>query len=124
MGLDRTIRFPAGETPSWEAIRDQLRRVGEDPPVRMIDGLPAFPDEAPDPGWRELRLGTPAGMLTLRRAAGSLTCVIWGNADAALMAAQNRLCWACAVAGEGSIETPSGLVSAADFAASADIRPA
>jgi hypothetical protein len=123
MGLDRTIRFPTGDTPSWDAIRDQIRRVGEDPPLRMIDGLPAFPDEIPEPGWRELRIGTSAGMITLRRAAGSLTCVVWGNADAALTAAWDRLCWACAAAGGGTVETPSGFVSAAEFAASVGVSP-
>jgi hypothetical protein len=124
MGLDHTVRFPTGEAPPWGAIRNQLRRVGDDPPLRMIDGLPAFPDETPEPGWRELRLGTPAGMLTLRRAAGSLTCVVWGNADDALKAAWDRLCWACAAAGGGTVETPSGPVPAEDFAAAAGIFPA
>jgi len=68
MGLDRTIRFTSPDPPSWEAIRAQLARVGDAaPPVRMIDGQPAFPDETPEPGWREVRVGTAAGMVTIRR---------------------------------------------------------
>jgi hypothetical protein len=124
MGLDRTIRFPGGEAPSWEAIRAELARVGEPAPLRMIDGMPAFPDEAPEPSWRELRVGTAAGMVTVRRSGGALACVIWGSADAALTAAWNRVVWACAAAGGGVIDTPSGPVTAAAFAQYAGIRPA
>lgn len=60
MGMDRTVRFPCGTIPSWDLIRTQLARLGLDSPLRMIDGLPAFPDEAPEPGWRELRVGVAA----------------------------------------------------------------
>ena len=124
MGVDRTIRFPAAEPPAWDAIRDQLRRVGEDGSLRMIDGMPAFPDESPEPGWRELRVGTAAGMVTIRRGPAALSCVVWGNADDALRAAWDRVSWACAAAGQGAVETPSGSLSAADFAASAGLSPA
>ncbi len=123
MGLDRTVRFP-GEPPAWDAIRGQLRRVGVEPALRMIDGQPAFPDEAPEPGWHELRLGTPAGMVTLRRGPSSLSCVVWGNADDALLAVRDRLAWACAGAGGGSVETPTGPLPADEFAHSAGISPA
>ena len=50
-----------------------------------------FPDETPEPGWRELRVGTAAGMITVRRGSGSLTCVIWGNADPGLLQLWNEL---------------------------------
>ena len=76
MGLDRTIRFPNVQAPAWAAIREQLARVGESGVLRMIDGLPAFPDEEPPPEWRELRVGTEAGMVTIRRATGVITCVV------------------------------------------------
>src|SRR5436305_399952 len=108
MGLDRTIRFPSAETPSWEAIRTHLARVGESAPLRMIDGLPAFPDETPEPTWKELRVGTAGGMVTVRRGPGVLTCVVWGNADAALDAAWAKVVWACAAAGGARTETPAG----------------
>lgn len=123
MGMDRTIRFSTTETPTWDAVRAQLRRVGEDGTLRMIDGLPAFPDEAPDPAWRELRVGTAAGMVTLRRRADALNCVVWGNADSALMAAWHKVIWACAAAGPGTVETPSGPLPAADYAASVGLSP-
>ena len=124
MGLDCTVRFPAGAVPAWAAIQDQLARVGEPAPLRMIDGLPAFPDESPDEGWRELRVGSPAGMVTLRRGGDALTCVIWSNADPALIAARDRVAWACAAAGRGAVATAAGEVSADEFARLAGISPA
>jgi hypothetical protein len=124
MGLDRAIRFPTCETPSWDAIRAQLARVGEAAALRMIDGMPAFPDETPDPNWKELRIGTASGMVTVRRAPGVLTCVVWGNADAALNAAWSKVVWACAAAGGGTIDAPTGPASAAEFAHSAGLSPA
>jgi hypothetical protein len=123
MGLDRKIRFPGGQLPSWEAIRTQLARIGESAPLRMIDGMPAFPDETPDPAWRELRVGTAAGMVTIRRGPDFLTCVIWGNPDDALTVAWNKVIWACTEAGQGLIDSPAGPVSAAEFAPSAGISP-
>lgn len=97
MGRERIIRFES-EPPSWNAIRDELSRAGHTTTLRMIDGLPAFPDESPEAGWKELRIGFPAGMVTLRRGADHLACVVWGNADAALLDSWNALVDACAVA--------------------------
>jgi hypothetical protein len=89
----------------------------------MIDGMPAFPDESPGEGWRELRVGTAAGMVTVRKGGDSFNCLIWGNADAALLAARDRVAWACAAAGGGTVATPSGELSAPEFAAQAGISP-
>lgn len=124
MGLDRTVRFPAGAVPAWDAVKQQLARVGEAAPLRMIDGLPAFPDESPADDWRELRLGCAAGMVTLRRETDALTCVVWSNADAVLLASRDRVAWACAAAGQGTVATDSGEVSADEFALSCGIQPA
>lgn len=117
MGLDRLVRL--ADAPGWDDIRGQLARVGLAPSIKMIDGLPAFPDEAPEPGWSELRLGFPAGMVTLRRAADGLSCVVWGNADAALLASRDALCWSVAAAGGGTVE---GL-PADEFARSVGLSP-
>jgi hypothetical protein len=124
MGLDCTIRFPAGSVPAWDAIRGQLARVGEPVPLRMIDGQPAFPDESPEDNWRELRVGAGAGMVTLRRGGDSLTCVVWSNADSALLAARDRIAWACAAAGQGTVVTESGEAPADEFARQCGIQPA
>jgi hypothetical protein len=125
MGPDCTVRFPAGSVPGWNAIRGQLARLGEPAPLRMIDGMPAFPDESPEAGWKELRLGFAPGMVTIRRSAGDeVQCIVWGNADAGLLAARDRVAWACAAAGGGTVGTPSGEATADEFARHANISPA
>ena len=98
MGMDQTVSF-AGAGPDWAAVRDLLARHGYPVQMRMIDGQLAFPDEEPPEGWRELRVGTPQGMVTLRRGGGAVVCVTWGNADAALRQAWNALAWGWAEAG-------------------------
>jgi hypothetical protein len=124
MGLQQTVRFRDEATPSWEAVRDQLARVGEVGHLRMIDGLPAFPDERPPDDWTELRVGTSGGMVTVRRGPGTLTCVIWGTSDDALRTAWAKLTWACAEAGGGVVELPGGAIGADEFARLAMLSPA
>ena len=116
MGLDTTIRFASSEIPSWDAIRTLLAQLGEVVQLRMIDGLPAFPDEVPEPSWKELRLGLSAGMVTIRRGVNVLTCVIWGTNDPALQVSWNKVILACAIAGLGLVETPEGPLSPQQFA--------
>ena len=82
--------MPTGQ-PTWQAVADRLCTLGEMPVVRMIDGLPAFPNESPPDDWRELRITLSGGMITLKREAHSWTLVTWGTADAALSAAEERL---------------------------------
>ena len=63
-------------------------------------------------------------MVTLRRGTDSLTCVVWSNADSALLAARDRIAWACAAAGQGTVVTESGEVPAEEFARQCGIQPA
>jgi hypothetical protein len=117
MGMERRIRFPTGATPGWSEIAGQLTAFGETPVVRMIDSLPAFPDEVPPPEWQELRVALSGGMVTLRRQSAELICVCWGSADPSLVRSWKALCRAAAQAGSGVIVEPGGRqVSAADFA--------
>jgi len=120
MGMDRTVRFP-GAPPAWEAVRDLLAAHGFAVQVRMIDGELAFPDEAPPPSWRELRLGTPQGMVTVRRAADRVECVVWGNADAGLRRAWDAVAWAFAEAGGGLVADDGGERTAAQFRTEHDL---
>src|SRR5256885_17085163 len=106
MGMEQTIR-PA-DAVTWEGLRDFLAQHGYPLQLRMIDGELAFPDEVPPATWRELRVGTPQGMVTLRRGEGAVTLVTWGNADAALLQAWNALAWAGAAGGGGPVETGRG----------------
>lgn len=104
MGMEQTVRFPAAP-PAWTAVRDWLAARGHTFPIAMIDGELAFPDEQPPETWRELRLKSPHGMITVRRDANRLAFVIWGNADAALQEQRNVLAQAFAECGGGEMET-------------------
>ena len=125
-----TITFADGRTPSWPAARDLLTRRGVPVKMRMIDGQPAFPDEEPAEGWREIRLAAADGMVTIRRDGERLVFVTWGNAGPALLRAVNALAWAFAEAGGGTIDAGEpGCVNArrldaVAFLASADLPEA
>lgn len=73
MGLDITVKC---STPEWSRIAGRLPFAA---PLRMIDGMPAFPDEDPPAEWQELRVALPAGMVTLRRVEGGVQLVTWQN---------------------------------------------
>lgn len=120
MGMDRTVRFP-GAVPEYPAVRDLLAKHSMPVQVRMIDGQLAFPDEMPGPDWQELRLGTAAGMVTVRRTGAEIACVTWGNADAGALQLWNAIAWAFAAAGAGEVLGPGGPLSAADFARSVNL---
>ena len=117
MGVERLIRFPTAG-PEWPAVAARLAEVGEAPVVRMIDGLPAFPGEVPDPGWQELRVGLAGGMVTLRRTGSDVRVVAWDTDDRDLTRSRDLLCWALAAAGDGVILLPDGPQSAAAYRSS------
>ncbi len=121
MGMDQSVTFPQGPGPRWRNVNDLLAKRGFPVQVRMIDGELALPDEIPPEDWRELRVGTPQGMITVKRDAGRVVFVTWGNADATLRQAWNALTWAFAASAAGQVQTPSGLVSADQFLASAEL---
>jgi hypothetical protein len=124
MGMEQTVTFARETSLAWPAISDLLARHSFPVQVRMIDGELAFPDEAPSPEWRDLRVGTPQGMVTLRRESDRVHVVTWGNADATLVQAWNALTWAVAAAGEGRILSANGPLTATEFQRSADLPPA
>ena len=82
--------------------------------MRMIDSQLAFPDEMPPDEWQEsVRIGTPQGMVTLRRAGDAVVFVTWGNADAGPSGRHGTmLVWAYAETGGGAVQTPQGSVDA------------
>ena len=104
MGMEQSISFAGKSLPSYLAVRDFLNERGFPLQMGMIDGQLAFPDELPGVGWRELRLRTPQGMVTVRREAERLVFVIWGNADTAMRQARDALVRAFAEVGGGRIE--------------------
>jgi hypothetical protein len=117
MGVEQSVTF-AGPVPDWPAVRARLGERNYPVQMRMIEGELAFPDEAPPAEWREIRVGTPGGMVTLRREPGRVTFVVWGNADAAMLRARNALMWAFAEAGSGQVD---GTQAAEEFRQSADV---
>jgi hypothetical protein len=121
MGLEQEIGLEGKNCPGWPVVRDLLARHQFPVQLRMIDNELALPDELPSESWRELRLGTPQGMVTVRRAQGRVLVITWGNADAPLLQAWNALAWAYAEAGGGKIQTPAGAIAAADFRRTADL---
>ena len=123
MGMEQTVSFPVS-VPAWSAAAGLLARCGFPVQLRMIDGQLAFPDELPPDDWRELRVGTPGGMVTLRRQEGAVVCVTWGNADLAMRQAWNALAWACAEAGGAQVQTAARPLDAAAFRATAELPPA
>jgi hypothetical protein len=121
MGMEQTVTFAGESVPAWTAVRDLLARLGYPVEMRMINGELSFPDEVPPDHWQELRIGTPAGMVTLRRQQELVRFVIWGNADAAMREAWNALTWAFASTGGGRILGSQGEVSAAMFQEAAEL---
>ena len=123
MGMDQKVAFPSEKTPTWAQLAELLAARKYPLQMRMIDGELAFPDEAPPDAWRELRVHTPGGMITLRREAEGITLVTWGNADAKLRQAWNALAWALARLTGGTIKSDSGMMSLADYEKTADLPP-
>jgi uncharacterized membrane protein YfcA len=121
MGMEQIVTYANGKPPTWPAVRDLLATRGFAVQLRMIDGELSLPDEEPPPDWHELRLGTPLGMVTVRREAERVEFVTWGNADAALQQAWNALTWAFAAAGGGQVQTPGGTLTAANYQLRADL---
>jgi hypothetical protein len=124
MGMDRTVTLPSPAVPAWETVAALLGQHHFAVDMRMIDGQLAFPDEAPPQDWQELRVGTPQGMVTVRRAGNTLVFVTWGNADAPLRQAWNALAWAFATTGGGQVQTEEGPVDPAAFRTSAELPEA
>ena len=124
MGMEQSVVFPAGGVPRWEAIRDFLGGRGFPLQTRMIDGQLAFPDETPPEDWKELRVGTPNGMVTVRREGERLTFVTWGNADRGLIQAWNALVWAWAALGEGQVHSEQGAQKPDEYRREADLPEA
>jgi hypothetical protein len=116
-----TVTFAGEEPLSWPAVHDLLARGGMALTMRMIDGQPAFPDEAPAVNWREIRVAAADGMVTIRREGDGVAFVTWGNAGRGLLQAANALAWAFAETGPGTIHSPRGPMDAATFLRTADL---
>jgi hypothetical protein len=124
VGVEQRVSFAGAAMPSWETVRDLLAGRGFPTQMRMIDGELSFPDDVPPAGWRELRVGTAQGMVTVRREAGGVAFVTWGNADLGLRQAWNALTWGYAEAGGGRVQAAEGPLDATAFAGRAELPDA
>jgi hypothetical protein len=116
MGMDRKVTFPAETVPAWGRVAEFFAARQFPVKMMMIDGALSFPDEQPPDNWRELRVGTPLGMVTLRREADGVRLVTWGNAEGPLRQAWDVLTWALAEVFGGLIQDGEGTLSAPEFA--------
>ncbi|MFL5244030.1 MAG: hypothetical protein ACJ8FY_18155 [Gemmataceae bacterium] len=115
MGMDQSVTFTNCPIPAWETVSALLSTKAYPVQMRMIDGQLAFPDEMPASDWNEIRVGTPHGMITIRKEPNRLVFVTWGNADVEMQKAWNALTWAFAEAGSGSIQSGGKSLSAGQF---------
>jgi hypothetical protein len=115
MGMEHVVDFGPTGCPQWSNVADLLAECGFHVDMRMIDGELAFPEDPPPEAWRELRIGTPGGMITIRRTGNAVSVVTWENADDAMRGAWQALTWALAHAGNGRIKHSEGALSAAEF---------
>jgi hypothetical protein len=68
-----------------------LRDLGSTCTVMMVDGQLHAPNAPVPAGWSDVRLRTPAGMVTLKRRPDGVAVVVFGNADAGLQATQRQI---------------------------------
>src|SRR5690349_17626065 len=73
---------------SLDALLSALAGRGLRGMVAMIDGVLQMPSAIVPETWRDVRVRFPAGTLTLARRGSDIAVVVFGNADAALQAAQ------------------------------------
>ena len=72
-------------------------------PLRLVDNLPAFPDEAVPEAFEEIRVAAQTGMISIRSGAEGLILVVWGNADLSLRERTGNLAARLAELSDGAI---------------------
>ncbi len=89
MGLE--VIVPRVSSVGLATLLDRLTAAGLPSAVAMVDNVLQGPGASPPGTWRDARLRTPAGVVTLRRVPSGVAVVIFGNADDALRAAQRTI---------------------------------
>ncbi len=98
MGMSQNVNCPSG-VPDWPRVSSWLAEHGLTVQMRMIDGQLAFPNEEPPANWKEIRVGSALGMVTIRRQPAGVELTIWGNADAGTQQTWNTIALAFAELG-------------------------
>jgi hypothetical protein len=73
------------------ALLHRLDAAGLPSALAMVDNVLQGPGAIPPAVWRDARLRTPAGVVTLRRVPSGVAVVVFGNADEPLRAAQRTI---------------------------------
>jgi hypothetical protein len=89
VGLE--VFVPRRPPVSLDRLLERLAAAGHPSTVAMVDGVLLGPGARPPPTWRDARLRTPAGVVTLRRAPEGVAIVVFANAEAGLRAAQQAV---------------------------------
>jgi hypothetical protein len=72
-------------------LLERLAEAGLPSTLAMVDNVLQGPGATPPAAWRDVRLRTPAGMVTLRRIPSGVAVVVFGNAEGPLRAAQRTI---------------------------------
>ena len=89
MGLEE--RIACTDLPPLERVLSALAADGYPSMIVMVDGALVMPKAAPPTHWRDVRLRTPDGTVSIVRHEGAVAAVIFGNADERLQKAQARV---------------------------------
>jgi hypothetical protein len=87
--MTRTVPVPGA--PDLGALLAKLDGAGLPSAVLMIDQQLVAPGAPPPARWRDVRLKTPAGTVTLKLDGGAVAVTVFGNADPPLVAAQETI---------------------------------
>lgn len=96
MGMQVTI--PGCEPGNVRVVAKDLGMA-----LRLVENMPAFPDEEIPEEFSEIRLGSEGGMISVRSQPGALVLVVWGNADDPLCQALVKLAGCLATRGAGKV---------------------
>jgi hypothetical protein len=89
MGLEVVV--PRVASVELSALLHRLGAAGLPSALAMVDNVLQGPGAIPPAVWRDVRLRTPAGVVTLRRVPSGVAVVVFGNADEPLRAAQRTI---------------------------------
>ena len=89
MGLEVVV--PRVASVELVALLQRLGAAGLPSALAMVDNVLQGPGAIPPAVWRDARLRTPAGVVTLRRVPSGVAVVVFGNADEPLRAAQRTI---------------------------------
>lgn len=89
MGLE--ILVPCRTPFPLAGMLGALGHAGLPSTVAMVDNVLQGPGAMVPEEWRDVRLRTPAGTVTLRRQPSGVAVIVFGNADEKLRDAQRRV---------------------------------